>query len=178
MILKWAAAQSRNPTGNLFLRCAALGAELGAGRQIRSAAGARSLERRSALHAELRGLRERVPARGGRVASKLLPHLEHPERDVFDAGRNTPEGTRERFLLRGVLPGRPLRLVFRAAPVADLTVPVSIDGRAAGTLVLPRTDGWLEAGVDLPPPSGSQLAVELGPSGERNLYHVWAVQPR
>jgi hypothetical protein len=121
---------------------------------------------------------ERVPALGGRVASKLLPSLANPARDVFDAGRNTPEGTRERFVLRGVVPGRPLRLVLRAAPVADITVPVSVDGNAVGMLKLPRTDGWLEAGIDLPPPGTSRITVELGSSGERNLYHGWAVQPR
>lgn len=121
---------------------------------------------------------ERFPALGGRVASKLLPSLAHPERDVFDAGRNTPEGTRERFVLGGVLPGRPLRLLFRAAPVADLAVPVSVDGKPAGTLKLPRTDGWLEAGIDVPPPATNRVTVELGASGERNLYHLWAIQPR
>jgi hypothetical protein len=121
---------------------------------------------------------ERVPALGGRVASKLLPSLSHPERDVFDAGRNTPEGTRERFLLGGILPGRPLKLVFRAAPVADIAVPVSVDGRPAGTLRLPRTDGWLEVGLEVPPTTTSRITIELGVSGERNLYHLWAVQPR
>jgi hypothetical protein len=121
---------------------------------------------------------ERVPALGGRVASKLLPSLENPLRDVFDAGRNTPEGTRERFVLRGVLPGRPLKLLVRAAPVADIAVPVSVDGRPAGTLKLPRTDGWLEAAIDLPPPTERHVTIELGASGERNLYHAWAVQPR
>jgi hypothetical protein len=121
---------------------------------------------------------ERFPALGGRVASKLLPSLENPARDVFDAGRNTPEGTRERFVLRGVLPGRPLRLVLRAAPVADIALPVSVDGRLVGTLNLPRTDGWLEAGIDLPTPAKTQITVELGASGERNLYHAWGVQPR
>jgi hypothetical protein len=121
---------------------------------------------------------ERIPALGGRVASKLLPNPERPERDVFDAGRNTPAGTRERFVLGGVLPGRPLKLVFRAAPVADLALPVSVDGRLAGTLELPRTDGWLEAAIDVPPPSTNRVTVELGTSGERNLYHLWAVQPR
>jgi hypothetical protein len=97
---------------------------------------------------------------------------------VFDAGRNSPEGTRERFVLRGVLPGRPLRLVLRAAPVADIAIPVSVDGRPAGMLNLPRTDGWLEAGIDLPPPAETHVTIELGASGERNLYHAWAVQPR
>jgi hypothetical protein len=121
---------------------------------------------------------ERMPALGGRVASKLLPNPARPERDVFDAGRNTPPGTRERFVLGGVLPGRPLKLVFRAAPVADIALPVTIDGKAAGRLELPRTDGWLEAALEVPPPSSNRIVVELGPSVERNLYHVWAIQPR
>jgi hypothetical protein len=123
-------------------------------------------------------LYERTPALGGRVASKLLPNVAHPSRDVFDAGRNSPEGTRERFVLRGVVPGRPLRLLFRAAPAADIAVPVSVDGRPVGTLKLPRTDGWLEASIALPPATADRIAVELGASGERNLYHVWAIQPR
>jgi hypothetical protein len=45
-------------------------------------------------------------------------------------------------------------------------------------LQLPRTDGWLEVGIDLPVPPGDRITVELGSSGERNLYHAWAVQPR
>jgi hypothetical protein len=121
---------------------------------------------------------ERIPARADRVASKLLPSLDNPARDVFDAGRNTPEGTRERFVLASVIPGRPLRLVVRAAPVADIAVPVSVDGRPAGTLRLPRTDGWLEVGIDLAVPASDRITVELGSSGERILYHAWAVQPR
>jgi hypothetical protein len=121
---------------------------------------------------------ERIPALGGRVASKLLPNLAHPSRDVFDAGRNSPEGTRERFVLNGVEPGRPLRLLFRAAPAADIALPVSVDGRPAGTLRMPRTDGWLETSINVPPATKDSIAVELGASGERNLYHVWAIQPR
>ena len=121
---------------------------------------------------------ERKPATGGRIASKLLPHLAHPKRDVFDAGRNTPEGATERFVLRGTIPGRPLRLIVRAAPVADLVIPVSVDGKRADPLRLPRTDGWLEVAIDLPPPESNAIVVELGASGERVLYHAWAVQGR
>ena len=113
---------------------------------------------------------------GGRVAVKVLPHLDEPWRDVFDAGRNSPEGTRERFTLNGLTPGRPLRLMFRAAPVTDLRIPVLADGKSVGTLALPRRDGWLEVSLDLPPPAQRTLHVELGPSGERVLYHVWAIQ--
>ncbi|HEY3497050.1 MAG TPA: hypothetical protein VGK73_20265, partial [Polyangiaceae bacterium] len=119
---------------------------------------------------------ERLPASGGRVAVKVLAHPDEPWRDVFDAGRNSPEGTRERFTLSGLTPGRPLRLLFRAAPVADLRIPVLADGKDVGTLALPRRDGWLEVTIDLPPPSGRTLHIELGPSRERVLYHVWAIQ--
>jgi hypothetical protein len=121
---------------------------------------------------------ERLPASGGRVAMKLLPNPAVPSRDVFDAGRNSPEGTRERFTLDGIRPHEPVTLVFRAAPVADLDVPVLVDGTPAGSIHLPRTDGWVEVELRLPPLEHSRLRVELGVSGERVLYHVWAVQGR
>ena len=121
---------------------------------------------------------ERLPPSGGRVAVKLLPNPAVPSRDVFDAGRNSPEGTRERFTLDGIHPNEPVTLVFRAAPVADLDVPVLIDGTPAGSVHLPRTDGWVEVELRLPPLEHSRVRVELGGSGERVLYHVWAVQGR
>jgi hypothetical protein len=121
---------------------------------------------------------ERLPPSGGRVAVKLLPNPVAPTRDLFDAGRNSPEGTRERFTLEGIRPNEPLTLVFRAAPVADLDVPVSIDGAAVGRLRLPRTDGWIEVELEVPPVRRSRIRIELGPSGERVLYHAWAVQRR
>jgi len=121
---------------------------------------------------------ERTPPAGGRVASKLLPHLAHPTRDVFDAGRNTPAGATERFVLHGTIPGRPLKLIVRAAPVANLVIPLSVDGKRATPLRLPRTDGWVEVGIDLPPPASNATVIELGASGERVLYHAWAVQSR
>lgn len=121
---------------------------------------------------------ERVPKSNGRVAIKLLANPAAPKRDVFDAGRNSPEGTRERFTLDGIQPGEPLALVFRAAPVADLDVPVSIDGAPVGRIHLPRTDGWIEVELAVPPAQHSRIRVELGASGERVLYHAWAVQGR
>jgi hypothetical protein len=117
----------------------------------------------------------RVPEAEGRVALKLLPNLARPERDVFDAGRHSPEGTRERFTLRGIEAGRSLKLLVRAAPVKDLTIPVSVNGKLAGKLELPRSDGWVEASVRLDGPRGSSLDIELGASGERVLYHLWAI---
>jgi hypothetical protein len=119
---------------------------------------------------------ERLPESGGRVAVKVLAHPFEPWRDVFDAGRNTPEGTLERFTLSGIDPVRPLRLLVRGAPVAALRVPVSIDGKRVGNLDLPRQDGWAEAWLDLPAQGKSTLHVELGPSVERVLYHAWAIQ--
>ena len=91
------------------------------------------------------------------------------------AGRHTPEGTRELFTLRGIEPGRSLRLLVRAAPVADVTIPVSVDGKPVGKLELPRSDGWLEVSLPLPTATGSALDVELGASNERVLYHLWAI---
>ncbi|HEV8549664.1 MAG TPA: hypothetical protein VGQ57_11565, partial [Polyangiaceae bacterium] len=120
----------------------------------------------------------REPSLDGRVAFKVLPDPRDPARDVFDAGRNSPEGTREWFTLDGIEPDRPLTLVFRAAPVASRVVPISIDGTPAGELRLPRTDGWVEVALDVKPVTSTRIRVELGPSGERVLYHAWAVQGR
>jgi hypothetical protein len=117
----------------------------------------------------------RLPEAEGRIALKLLPHLEKPERDLFDAGRHTPEGSRERFTLRGIEVGRPTTLVVRAAPVADLSIPVSVNGRSVGRFLLPRSDGWIEVPLRLGTATDSTLEVELGPSRERVLYHLWAV---
>jgi hypothetical protein len=150
----------------------------GSGRPFRLAKGSRVTAEFdwADVTSEMKAEYERLPADGGRVALKILAHPALPTRDVFDAGRNSPEGTRERFTLDGIEPGRPLRLVFRAAPVADREIPVLIDGRWAGRLRLPRTDGWVEAELSVPPVDGSRIRVELGASGERVLYHVWAVQ--
>jgi len=119
---------------------------------------------------------ERAPALDGRVAMKILPDPRDGTRGIFDAGRNSPEGTREWFTLSGVQPGRSLTLVFRVAPVVDRVVPVAIDGKPVGSLKLVRTDGWLEVPLEVPPATRSSIRVELGASGERVLFHVWAVQ--
>jgi hypothetical protein len=125
---------------------------------------------------EARAHYERHPGLAGRVALKVLPDPRDPTRDVFDAGRNSPEGTRESFVLEGIVPGRRLELVFRAAPVARRVVPLRVDGAPVGELELPRTDGWVEVHVAVPPVERRRIVVELGPSGERVLYHAWAVQ--
>jgi hypothetical protein len=124
---------------------------------------------------EAAGAYRRLPRAEGRIALKLLPSPAQPERDLYDAGRHTPEGTRELITLRGLEPGRPLTLIVRAAPVADISVPVSIDGKPAGTFELPRSDGWIEVPLRLAAPTGETLELELGSSRERVLYHLWAV---
>jgi hypothetical protein len=117
----------------------------------------------------------RQPKAEGRIALKLLPDPTRPERDLYDAGRHTPEGTRERMTLRGLEPGRPLTLVVRAAPVADVSIPVSIAGKPAGRFELKRSDGWVEVPLRIGAPTGDTLDIELGISGERILYHLWAI---
>jgi hypothetical protein len=124
---------------------------------------------------EAKAAYRRIPQAEGRIALKLLPNPARQERDVFDAGRHTPEGTRERFTLRGIGAGRSVRLLVRAAPVADVTVPVSVNGKPAGKLELPRSDGWVEVSLPLAETNGSPLEIELGASTERVLYHLWAI---
>jgi hypothetical protein len=125
---------------------------------------------------EKTGTYQRIPAEAGRVALKVLPHPDEPWRDVFDAGRHTPEGGRERIQLNGITVGRPVRLIFRAAPVADVRVPVSINGTFTGSLDLPKKDGWIEVAFDLGAATSTTLQVELGTSPDRVLYHLWAIQ--
>jgi hypothetical protein len=118
----------------------------------------------------------RVPEAEGRVALKLLPNPARPERDLFDAGRHTPEGSHEYFTLRGLRAGHSVKLVVRAAPVADLSIPVLVDGKPRGVLELRRSDGWIEISLGLGKAERSTLDVELGASRERVLYHLWAVE--
>jgi hypothetical protein len=151
---------------------------IGSGRPSHLAAGARVTAEFdwADVTSEASASYERMPPSGGRVAVKVLPNPSDPKRDLFDAGRNTPEGTRERFTLSGIEPKQPLALVFRVAPVAARSVPVAIDGIPVGHLELPRTDGWAELVLGVPPVDRTSIRVELGESGERVFYHVWAVQ--
>jgi hypothetical protein len=61
--------------------------------------------------------------------------------------------------------------------VADLSIPVSVNGKSVGKFVLPRSDGWIEVPLRLETANDSTLEIELGASGERVLYHLWAVAP-
>jgi hypothetical protein len=118
----------------------------------------------------------RVPNAEGRIALKLLPNPAKPERDLFDAGRHTPEGSHERFTLHRLRAGHSVKLVVRAAPVADLSIPVVVDGKPRGMLELPRSDGWIEIPFGLGKAERSTIEVELGTSRDRVLYHLWAVE--
>jgi len=114
----------------------------------------------------------------GHVLMKLLPNPALPREDLWDAGRIVPAGVRESFTLSGIDPERPVALIVRAAPTESVSLEIEADPNVVKQVVLPRRDGWLEQRVELGTPGVTNLAVRLtAPSGERVLFHVWAVQP-
>jgi hypothetical protein len=116
----------------------------------------------------------------GYVVMKLLPHPAQPHRELFDAGRLVFENTTSRFHLRGLEPGRPAELIFRAAPTDVTRFRVRIDGRDIGRVEIEGGDDWQEPRLPIPPRLvRSTLRVELIPEGTENiLYHLWVVSPR
>lgn len=116
----------------------------------------------------------------GYVLMRLLPHPVHPRRDVFDAGRLAFWDTRTRFTLSGFEPGRPIALVFRAAPTSRSQFRVKIDGSELGRIEMQPGPGWQEPVLDVPGNSVRRhLHIEIIAEGtEYTLYHLWAVAPR
>ncbi len=112
------------------------------------------------------------------VDMKLLPDPKNPKRDLWDAGRLVHAGSTERFVLRGLGTGRPLRLVVRSAPPARAEVLVTLDGQRAGRLVLDAADAWNEPSLVVPAARVKEtLAVEfVSTDRDRMLFHLWAAQ--
>ena len=112
----------------------------------------------------------------GYVSMKVLLHPKNG-RPLFDAGRVIPPGASETFELDGLEAGRPFRLIVRAAPTRETAVPVSVDGRAAGTLRVSPSDGWVEADLGPIRAERSEVEVRFEPSAvERVVFHVFALQ--
>jgi hypothetical protein len=116
----------------------------------------------------------------GYVVMKLLPHPVHPHRELFDAGRLVFDNTTSRFQLRGLEPGRPAELVFRAAPTSVTRFKVRIDGHDIGRVEIDGADEWQEPRLPIPLwLVRSTLRIEIIPEGTENiLYHLWVVSPR
>jgi hypothetical protein len=114
----------------------------------------------------------------GHVLMKLLPNPARPREDLWDAGRIVPPGVRESFVLSGLDPMRKVTLVLRAAPSEPVTLELEADPNVQQRVSLPAHDGWIEQHIDLGTPGVTRLPVRLeANTGERVLFHAWAVQP-
>jgi hypothetical protein len=117
-----------------------------------------------------------IPSRPAYVAPRVLPDPRNPARDLFDAARSIAPGVSERFTLRGLSPGKPLRLLVRTANPHSQRIPITAAGKSLGYLDVPGADGWAESSIELPPPASDELVIEIGPTRyERSLFHFWAV---
>jgi hypothetical protein len=113
----------------------------------------------------------------GHVLMKLLPHPSFRREDLWDAGRIVPPNVRESFTLSGLDPLRPVALIVRAAPTEATRLELEADPGVTKTVELSAKDGWLEQRIELGTPGVSKLSVRIDSrSGERVLFHVWAVQ--
>ena len=112
----------------------------------------------------------------GYVNMKLLLHPK-TQRPLWDAGRVVPPGSSETFELSGLTPGKPLRLVVRSAPTADVDFAVLFDDQPVGNVELEPSDSWFEAQLPAVRVDGPTARVRFAPSkSERVLYHVFALQ--
>ncbi len=112
----------------------------------------------------------------GYVSMKLLLHPK-TQRPLWDAGRVVPPGSSETFELSGLSPSKPLRLVVRGAPTADLDFTVLVDDQPVGKIELEPRDGWFEAELPAIRVDAPNARVRFAPSkSERVLYHVFALQ--
>jgi hypothetical protein len=113
------------------------------------------------------------------VGMKKLPDPRNPLRDLWDASRIVDPGLTQTFVLRGLRPGQPLKLVFRAAPPGPQKVQVAVDGSRVGELALAPSDQWLEPQIRLSPEQvRERVTVTLTTAGDSaaELFHLWAVQ--
>jgi hypothetical protein len=115
---------------------------------------------------------------GGWTDMRVLPDPAEPARDLWDAGRRIPLGRPERFELRGLPKGRPVRLLIRT--ISDRPAAIELAaGRWSTRLALPAAEGWVEVAVTIPGEAvQGVLPVSITPrEGEWVNYHMWAVAP-
>ncbi len=118
--------------------------------------------------------------RVGHVHMKLLDYPQRPGVTLWDAGRELGPDVADSFLLRGFEPGKPARLLIRAAPSQPTAFSVIVNDVPAGVVAMQPRDAWQEVAVSL---TGDQVRPNLhvrieGSDGSRIVHHLWAVQPR
>lgn len=113
------------------------------------------------------------------VGMKKLPDPRNPQRDLWDASRIVDPGLTQTFVLRGLRPNQPAKLVFRSAPPAPQQLQVVVAGTIVGQLALNPSDAWVETSLTVVPQLvGDSITVTLTTTGASaaELFHVWAVQ--
>ena len=122
----------------------------------------------------------RLGATSLRVHSKLLPHPNNRQRQLWDAGRELSNGESTHVSLRGAAPQQKGRLVIRLAPHRQARLQVSSGKHELKVLNLSPTTSWKEVSLPLPlfvvaEPTKLTLRAEGGPV---IVYSLWLLQRR
>jgi len=115
----------------------------------------------------------------GWAEMRILPDPTNPALDMFDGGRRITAGKGERFVAKGLVPGKAAHLVVRTAPEHDSHVRVHIEGVDVGTLHLSQASEWVEAALAIPAERVTEpLRVELTNDGPGDFvdFHAWLTQ--
>jgi hypothetical protein len=113
------------------------------------------------------------------VGMKKLADPRNAHRDLWDASRIVDPNLTQEFVLSDLHAGKPLRLIFRAAPPTLQKIQVAVQGKVVGTLELNPSDTWVEPAVTVSAESvAEQVQVTLTTLGgsAAELFHVWAAQ--
>ena len=111
----------------------------------------------------------------GYVCYRVLADPANAKRDLFDAGRQIPEGQVETARMRAGV--GPSRLVLRTAAAHGATIDVGVNGSIVGSVVVARSDGWEEVSIDLPAGLVGDFELTLRPvKGEWINHHGWVVE--
>jgi len=110
---------------------------------------------------------------------KVLADPEDPEKDLLDGGRELVAGASESMRLSGLTAGEDATIVLRAAPVANTTIHVRVNGVDLPKLLVTQKDAWVEPSVKVPAALvQSSVDVEVIDDGPNAFvdYHVWIAQ--
>ncbi|HEY3236663.1 MAG TPA: hypothetical protein VGJ84_18230 [Polyangiaceae bacterium] len=126
------------------------------------------------------------PVRELPAVMKRLPDRARRNAAFWDGGRSLARGASASFVMCGLAPPGPVRLVIRSAGVEPAAVRLWVLQRAVGQATLLGGDQWSETRLALPPTlldvdcqTLKLEAVGDGRALERTaLYHLWVVRAR
>jgi hypothetical protein len=115
----------------------------------------------------------------GWTEMRVLPDEADPQRDMFDGGRRIALDRSESFEVRGLVLGRPARLIVRTAQENKTRVRVRVDRQDAGSFDLDNTGGWADNAFTLAAEHvRGSMRISLTNEGPGDFvdYHVWITQ--